>query len=109
MLCRSDIAEHPPAHFDTAIPPVRPVSVVPHMPTHRNSLGNSKALLSGDRRRLVMHRQREASRTASGRAASSALAHVFEDAIGAGQAVRTADTVASQERHVKERGSLAVA
>src|SRR6478736_9461057 len=53
MLCRSDIAEHPPAHFDTAIPPVRPVSVVPHMPTHGNSSGNSKALLSGDRRRLV--------------------------------------------------------
>jgi len=70
------------------------------MPTHRNSLGNSKALLSGDRRRLVMHRQREASRTASGRAASSALAHVFEDAIGGGQAVTEADTAASQERHV---------
>ena len=31
LLRRSDIAEHPPAHFDTAIPVARPVSVVPHM------------------------------------------------------------------------------
>src|SRR6478752_8612675 len=29
LLCRSDIAEHPPAHFDNAIPLARPVSVVP--------------------------------------------------------------------------------
>jgi hypothetical protein len=46
-----------------------------------------------------MDRKGEASRTASGRAASSALAHVFEHAIGAGQAVNEGDTVASQERH----------
>ncbi len=53
LLRRSDIAEHPPVHIDTAIPPARPVSVVPHMPTHGNSSGNSQALLSRDRRRLV--------------------------------------------------------
>jgi hypothetical protein len=59
------------------------------MLTHGNSWGNSKALLGGDIDvASPMHRQREASRTPSGRSAS---AHVFEDAIGAGQAVRTED------------------
>src|SRR5258705_12318784 len=51
-----------------------------------------------------MDRNGEASATASGMAASSASAHVFDDAIGAGQAVPEADTVASQEHVAAARG-----
>src|SRR4029077_6246317 len=95
----ASFAEHLPAHFDNAIPPVRPVSVVPHLPTHGNSSRNSQALLSCDRLGRVNGPEGEKSPTASGRAASSAWAHVFEHASGAGQAVTEADTVASRERH----------
>src|SRR6478609_3862395 len=54
-----------------------------------------------------MHRQREASRTPSGRAASSALPHVFEDAIGAAQAVTEAEPSLHKNAMSQEHGSLA--
>ena len=54
-----------------------------------------------------MHRQREASRTPSGRAASSALPHVFEDAIGAAQAITEAEPSLHKNAMSQEHGSLA--
>jgi hypothetical protein len=69
------------------------------MATQCDSSGNSKALLSCDRLRFVNGPERESVADSFWQGSSSALAHVFEHAIGAGQAVNEGDTVASQERH----------